>query len=284
MGLKVTPCEPERDFAPTGCDEDPSRTWCQEVREGRQVREHGSQDDVDLATTIADQYDRMAGIFDHFPIAAKEDVRIFVDRMPETRRARALDIGCGTGRTVYELSPFFQTVFGIDISSGMIEVAKARCRDRPNVVLDQSDVRDLAFADGSLDYIVSHTTFHHLRDDLVPTLQRVKQMVKPGGKVVFIDIIAKGLMKRHASAVRRLGAILASLYSIPTLGPRNAYAMFKTASDPAWMEHLKLDRFLDEESFLRQYGSVYPDAHFAPLVREFGLNHLMVVEWCKPQP
>ena len=47
----------------------------------------------------------------------------------------ALDIGCGTGSLTSMIAPRFSRVLGVDISPGMLSVAKGRCAGQGNVEL-----------------------------------------------------------------------------------------------------------------------------------------------------
>jgi predicted TPR repeat methyltransferase len=44
------------------------------------------------------------------------------------KTARMLDFACGTGRVISTLESFATAADGIDISAGMVELAKAKCR------------------------------------------------------------------------------------------------------------------------------------------------------------
>jgi ubiquinone/menaquinone biosynthesis C-methylase UbiE len=61
-------------------------------------------------------------------------------------RARVLDVGCGTGRPSAELlAAAGHEVTGRDISSGMIEIARAQV---PGARFEVADLRTLAFPRG----------------------------------------------------------------------------------------------------------------------------------------
>ncbi len=227
-------------------------------------------------------FDRFGEAFDQFPIAAAEDVDLFLDRAPVSNRGTALDLGCGTGRVVYALSSLFRFVNGIDVSSRMLAEAQRRCEGLPNVALHRADVREVRFELEEYDYVVSHTLFHHLSGALEPVLEAVKRSVKPGGRVVFVDILAEGLMKWNAAFARRIGAVITSVSGIRRSGLRKAYESYRQATHPAWMNHLRTDRFLPRKAFLARFGAVFPGAKFTVFKREYGLVTLAMMEWDKP--
>ncbi len=232
---------------------------------------------------VTEQYNDVATIFDNFPIAAKHDVQLFINKIPINQRVSALDLGCGTGRTVIELSKHFDNVTGIDISSSMIEFAKQKCKENRNTNFYNGDIRNLNLGSHSFDYIVSHTTFHHLNKDLIPTLKVVKELLRPHGKIVIIDILAKGLMKNNASLVRKIGASFTFIKELPKLGFKIASDNLNNATHPSWMEHLNMDRFLSKREFIQKFNSVFNGAKYSEFTMEYGMNHLIMLEWTKPE-
>lgn len=77
-------------------------------------------------------------------------------------KGAALDFGCGAGRLTQALGAHFPAVTGVDISRGMIEVAKSRCRN-PSVDFVHNTRSDLrAFKDGSLGFVYSRITLQHI--------------------------------------------------------------------------------------------------------------------------
>ncbi len=79
-------------------------------------------------------------------------------------RSVALDFGCGPGRLTQALADCFAQVYGVDVAPSMLTAARALNRhgDRCRYLLNQTD--DLrAFADGSVDFVVSDIVLQHLR-------------------------------------------------------------------------------------------------------------------------
>ena len=236
-----------------------------------------------IINSVINQYNDVATIFDAFPIAAKDDVQLFIDRIPSNQKTNALDLGCGTGRTVFELSKHFKNVIGVDISDSMVEFAQQKCQNKCNTTFFNNDIRKLNLKPNSFDYIVSHTTFHHLDKDLNLTLEKVKTLLRPNGKIVIIDILAKGLMKKNAPLVRKIGASITLIQELPKLGFKKAWANFMNATNASWMEHLKMDRFLSEKEFKEEFGYIFQGAEFNEFTMEYGLNHLILMEWTKSE-
>src|SRR5436309_12783138 len=72
----------------------------------------------EMRRTVAD-FDALARSFDNFAVAAEHGASQFFPAA-SLRHERALDIGCGTGRSVCVLANSFHFVVGVDISTGML--------------------------------------------------------------------------------------------------------------------------------------------------------------------
>lgn len=99
---------------------------------------------------------------------------------------RVLDVGCGKGFLLYELTravPGIE-VAGIDISAYAIESAKEDVRP----FLDVGNARELPFEDNSFDLVVSMTTFHNLTVmDLFSALREVVRVGKGTAQYILVE-------------------------------------------------------------------------------------------------
>lgn len=90
-----------------------------------------------------------------------------------------LDVGCGPGRVVGLLHDRGLPVIGIDLSPGMIEVAR---RDHPGLDYRVGSMTDLDLPDGELTGIVSWWSIIHLPRDVVPqAFAEFHRVLAPGG-------------------------------------------------------------------------------------------------------
>lgn len=90
---------------------------------------------------------------------------------------KILDIGCGKGFQLYEISLLVPGVeiFGIDISSYAIENAKDEVKDR----LQVGNANHLPFPDNNFDLVFSITTLHNLHNyDLEKALLEMERVGK----------------------------------------------------------------------------------------------------------
>ena len=90
-----------------------------------------------------------------------------------------LDVGCGPGRVVGLLADRGLPVIGIDLSPGMIEVAR---RDHPGLDYRVGSMTALDLPDGELGGVVSWWSVIHLPRDVVPqAFAEFYRVLRPGG-------------------------------------------------------------------------------------------------------
>lgn len=104
------------------------------------------------------------------------------------RRGSALDIGCGTGALVQNLTSHFTHVTGIDIDEGMALLADARLATEPRAGIHRLSFEEFAptVGDGELDLITMVAVLHHL--DLEGTLARIPRLLSPGGRLLVVGL------------------------------------------------------------------------------------------------
>lgn len=98
----------------------------------------------------------------------------------------ALEIGCGTGTTALLIAPSVKQLVASDFALRMVEIAreKAAAEGVENVRFDHATVFDEKLESGSFDAVLAFNLLH-LLDDMPAALERVSQLLKPGG--VFIS-------------------------------------------------------------------------------------------------
>ncbi len=104
-----------------------------------------------------------------------------------------LDVGCGTGdltlRAARRVGAEGRTA-GIDASPNMIKIASRKAAKKGrDIDFRVAPIEDLPFADGEFDAALSSLMVHHLPDDLkVRGLAEVRRVLKPGGRLVVVDL------------------------------------------------------------------------------------------------
>jgi ubiquinone/menaquinone biosynthesis C-methylase UbiE len=129
-----------------------------------------------------------------------------------------LDLGCGNGHHLLALAPEIAHGIGIDVSPGMIELARARLRTSPwgaNLTFEVDDAEELkGIADQSIDLAICIGAFEHMLDKraVLASLYRVLKFggrffcLTPRADYVWYQTMAPllGLSTKHLSSDRML--------------------------------------------------------------------------------
>lgn len=111
-----------------------------------------------------------------------------------------LDIGCGTGLFVSRYTENGGTAVGLDISSGMIEKAVARCPESDFTVGD-GDV--LPFKNNTFDAVASLLAFSYLKEP-GRMLSEAYRVLQPGG-AISVCTLGKNLLTAGLPAIHLIG-------------------------------------------------------------------------------
>src|SRR5580693_10771480 len=112
---------------------------------------------------------------------------------------RIADIACGTGilsdRIERELQP--HEIYGIDMSDGMLEKARAKSN---RVKWLRGPAEQLPFDDGALDAVVTTSAFHFF--DQQAALREFHRVLSPGGLVAVSTMSARRPLLSAASRLK----------------------------------------------------------------------------------
>lgn len=125
---------------------------------------------------------------DAYPFAGYNKLLRFVyEEIKKGHSKTVLDIGLGTGNIAKKLYDESYTVYGIDFSQSMIDIAQKKM---PNSNLLKWDFsKGLPYKYEKFDYIISTYAFHHLTDDQkISLINGLKNYLNESGQIIIGDI------------------------------------------------------------------------------------------------
>ncbi|GHC86325.1 methyltransferase [Nocardiopsis terrae] len=139
-----------------------------------------------LAATRA-SYDAIAEPYAarfHDEFARKPLDRALLTAFAETVTGPVADVGCGPGRVTAYLHSLGLDVFGIDLSPGMLGLARAA---NPGLRFVRGSMTDLDLPDASLGGLVAmYSTIHVPLEDLPGVFEGFRRVLCPGGQAFVV--------------------------------------------------------------------------------------------------
>ncbi|NUM46114.1 MAG: class I SAM-dependent methyltransferase [Anaerolineales bacterium] len=138
------------------------------------------------STQIQQDFDRLADLEGDGWSHNNHYHAFLLKQLPERSELDALEIGCGTGAFARLLAGRFRRVLALDLSPRMIEVAKERSRDFPNIEFQVADVMTYPLPVKQFGCVASIATLHHLPFEAV--IAKIKPALAPRGRLLVLDL------------------------------------------------------------------------------------------------
>ena len=215
-----------------------------------------------LFNPIAELYERYAEINDAI-------YRPHIARALPAAGARAVDLGCGSGRFTGLLAERCGQVLAVDIAEREVAIARAK-RARPNIEYRVGSLLDVSpDRDGRFDIVLSVNTLFHLfaEHDADAVLQHVRSLVAPGGAAVIVDIVTPG--PRAVPVHRWWGFTDAVRTLVRRRSASDAWTVFRLRQHPVWMRHARTNQPLTRPHFHSRYAALFTGATFIDTIDPF---------------
>ena len=122
-------------------------------------------------------------------------IRAELDRLELPAGARVLDAGCGSGRTLQELTAYGAEIHGIELEPEAADVARSRGHGEIRI----GRLEELPYADGWFDLITCLDVIEHTPDDRV-ALRELRRVSKAGGWLLVTVPAYPALWSLHDEA------------------------------------------------------------------------------------
>jgi len=119
-----------------------------------------------------------------------------MEEVGDVEGLRVLDVACGTGDMLRRLRRAGASeLAGIDLSKGMLEVARSLSADADNIQYASCSAESMPFEDRHFDIVMSVIAFHHFPDGGA-ALREMRRVLTDGGRVFICDMCGEGLAGR----------------------------------------------------------------------------------------
>ncbi|MCG8915264.1 class I SAM-dependent methyltransferase [Actinokineospora sp. PR83] len=233
---------------------------------------------MDANAVIVEQFDRGAAWFDTWSVTGDERM---LEGLAEfcglTEDDDVLDVACGTGAFALHAAGRVRSVTGVDISTGMIGVArdKAVALGLGNVEFVRSDVARLDLGADRFSPVVSRSAFHHM-PLVAEVFAGMVRCARPGGVVCVQDVMAYGDEKVDAF-FERLEAVVDRSHH-RSLGKREFFDLYR-ANGVALEALFESESLLDVAHYIEHVEQTEENrAQVDRLVRE-GLGDPDIAPW-----
>ena len=193
--------------------------------------------------------------------------------------SKGLDAGCGIGLQTLLLTEVVGAeghITGIDIlpellAYGETVVAKKGLSDL--ITFREADVSHLPFEDDSFDWAWSADCIGYPAGELMPVLQELMRVVKPGGDVILLGWSSQQLLPGYPLLEARLNATCSGY--IPFIKEKSPEVNFMRASH--WFQQAGLEE-VKAQTFIGEVQSPLTNGERTALIS------LLEMLWGSPQP
>jgi SAM-dependent methyltransferase len=133
-------------------------------------------------------YDNIARVYDPWSVTVVEDVPFYVQEVRRLGGGPVLELGVGTGRIAVPVAASGVSVTGVDLSAGMLEVARERAAlAGVEIDLRQGDMRDPPVEGEWPIVLIPFRSLLHMETDADrrAALRAVRKHLAPKGRLVF---------------------------------------------------------------------------------------------------
>ncbi len=146
---------------------------------------------ADRASAAAEWFEANAGQWDairSLHVAESEVEAAMAKALGDTPLGCLIDIGTGTGRMLELFAPLARNALGIDRSSEMLRLARAKLSERglAHAELRQADLYALPLQDGGADAAILHHVLHFAQQPGA-AIAEAARVLSDGGRLLIVD-------------------------------------------------------------------------------------------------
>jgi ubiquinone/menaquinone biosynthesis C-methylase UbiE len=121
-----------------------------------------------------------------------------------------LDVGCGSGLFFSHMVDIARLLVGVDVSQGLLKLAKERAKNFPNVYMVQADADNLPFKPGVFSHVFAFTVLQNMPNPR-RTLEEFKLVAKRDAVIVVTGLKAAVSLEVFGGYLEAAGLRVVSL-------------------------------------------------------------------------
>lgn len=157
-------------------------------------------------------WDRAAPSYDKEEQKHEKTYHLVIEKLKDYLQPTdfVLDFGCGTGVVAHEIAKTVKGIYAIDISSNMVLLGKTKAEELQlkNIQYTHATIDNDNLKAGTFDVVLALHILHLVEDTSI-TLQRIMELLKPGGLLISVTpcMANKPLFSSILSLLSRIGIV-----------------------------------------------------------------------------
>ena len=120
--------------------------------------------------------------------------------------SKVLEVGCGDGRSLYDVVKISKELVGIDHDKKAVKDARKNFKNYKNVKIILADAINLPFKESSFDFVICMGSFTNFADKKLKSLSEMKRIVKKEGKII-ISAYSEDALPERLKAYKQVGVL-----------------------------------------------------------------------------
>jgi len=121
-----------------------------------------------------------------------------------TKDASVLEVGCGNGRSIFDILPKTKNVTGIDHDKKAVADTKNNFSRYPSIKILKADAAQLPFDNEEFDFVICMITFANFADKKFKALEEMRRVLKDSGKII-ISVFSENALEERMRVYKTSG-------------------------------------------------------------------------------
>ena len=121
-----------------------------------------------------------------------------------TKDASVLEVGCGNGRSIFDILPKTKNVTGIDHDKKAVADTKNNFSRYPSIKILKADAAQLPFDSEEFDFVICMITFANFADKKFKALEEMRRVLKDSGKII-ISVFSENALEERMRVYKTSG-------------------------------------------------------------------------------